>query len=399
MRYLFGDSSGPFPLQYQFLDALERFVSNAAKAVVLDSEIQALQRANREVGAARGAALAQLEAAKDTSLRTLASHVTADTAEPTKEFVQKMSDYAAHLVDEIRESARALSEREVAQMNAEIGRRRAEIRSALEAFLLVMRIPHDQVAVTHRLRDGRNEMAASFYHPEAIETQFQLAASRVGGWQGPRKVGEVAQGIELPVGVKRSWLKRGVQHEMAILDDYVISAFELDEDSAEITLRRRVSDPDSLQFRIRREGEELAAEVHYPGDPEAEGVATTLDATAIGLLERLWKQLRASCDEVLMSRERLLQLSVDGEDVVEKDRVVPLVRAMVKLVAPTVVAIAKHSPNPDELSLKAENGDKTGGRREELYLRKAALWEKIEPLGSEERSLFEPLPIAPGAGS
>jgi hypothetical protein len=306
-----------------------------------------------------------------------------------------MSDHASQLVSDLREASKAESARDLARMNGEIDRRRSEIRTALEAFLLVMRIPSDRVSISHRLREGRNEMFANFFHPQSLETGFQLATARVGAWHSPRKVADFAQGTELPVGVKRSWLKRGVVHDMVNIDDYVISSFDVDDDAAEITLRKKVTDPDTLQFRIKREGDELVAEVHYPGDPEAEGVPTTLDASAIAQLERLWQQLRAGCADVIMSRDKLLHVTLEGEDVVEKDKVVPLVRVMVELVAPTVVAIAKHSPNPDELSLKAENGDTTGGRREELYLRKAALWEKLEPLGTAERSLFEPLPIAP----
>jgi hypothetical protein len=395
MRYVFGDSSGPFPLQYQFLEAFERFVSHAARGVALDAEIRGLQQQLKNTAAAREKALGQLESVHEATLRALATHAGESAGQPAVEYVQKMSAHSAVAVADIRKAAAMAADVDATSAKAEVEKRRLEMRKALEAILLAIRLPSDQVAISMRHRDGKNEMSAAFAHADGIQTAFMLGLSRAPAWQEPRKVGDFAKDMDLPVGVKRSWLKRGVSHEMAHIDDWIISAFDLDDDAADITFRRKVVEPDCLRLQIRRQGDVLSADVHYPNDPEAENVPTEIDGMAIGHLERLWQQLRAGCSEALLAKERLLHALVGGKDVIDEGQFVPLVRAIVKLVTPTVLEIAKHSPNPEELSLKAENGPESGGRREEIYVRKAVLWEKIEPLGPEEKSIFAALPLAP----
>jgi hypothetical protein len=80
--------------------------------------------------------------------------------------------------------------------------------------------------------------------------------------------------------------------------------------------------------------------------------------------------------------------------VLENDLIGPFVTTMIRMMAPVVAEISKRSPNPAELSLKVENDT---GRREEIYVRKADLLAKLEPLSPAERRVFEPFGIFPRA--
>jgi hypothetical protein len=182
-----------------------------------------------------------------------------------------------------------------------------------------------------------------------------------------------------------------VQPEVIHLDDYIVSGFELDEDAAEIRLRRKPDMRDSLVFNIRRQVDLLLAEVHRPGEEESpDAPPTAVEPGDSEQLERLWQLLRRSVSDVLLHKDKLIAVHLDGEDVFDTDKVLPLVQRIVKHLAPTVAEIGKRSPNPAELSLKQES-DK--GRREEIYLRKQDLFDKLAPLSPKARAVFAPLAL------
>jgi hypothetical protein len=243
--------------------------------------------------------------------------------------------------------------------------------------------------VTMTLVDGQNDMSGSFTYEGGIFASFTLGAGEVGDWSAPRHVRELAQQVTLPVGVRRSMFKRTVAPETILLDEYVIGGFELKDDRAEIRLRRRAQDPDSLVFTLRRIEERLRVEVHHPDDAEAEaGLPAALDQTAAIEVERLWQLLRQSCAPVLAKKKRMIHLVLGGHDVFENDLGTAVISHIVSVIAPIVSEVARRSPNAHELSLKVESDN---GRREEIYLRKAQLVSVLASVTPRERSVFDPL--------
>jgi hypothetical protein len=176
-------------------------------------------------------------------------------------------------------------------------------------------------------------------------------------------VGDFAEQVTLPVGVKRSLFKRTVAPETITLDDFVIGGFELEDDRCELRLRKRADGPDSLVFSLRRVDGRLTAEVHHPDDAEAEsGLPAVLDTSSAADVERLWQLLRNACAPVLARKKRMTRLTFAGDDVAENDLGTRVVALVVGAIAPTVSEVARRSPNAHELSLKVENDT---GRREE----------------------------------
>jgi hypothetical protein len=169
----------------------------------------------------------------------------------------------------------------------------------------------------------------------------------------------------------------------------VFGGFELRDDRAEIRLRRRPEQPDSIVFSLQRLEARLTAEVHYPDDAEAEsGLPAVLDGTSAAEVERLWQLLRGACGPVLTRKKRLVRLTLAGEDVFEANLGTQVVGLVVGVIAPVVAEIARRSPNAHELSLKMEND---AGRREEIYLRKAQLISSLASVAPKARRVFDPL--------
>ncbi len=383
MRYLYGDSH-PFQLQYNFLATLETFVSCAARAVQVEREAAILGDKHAAERAARERSLDELEAFHGSIAQAVATCASRATSPETREFAESVAAHASQLLEEGRRAASIANERAEAVEENSADKRRDEARKAIEKLLLTGRLPSLEARVHHQLVDGHNVVNATFANPQHIVTEFTLAPMQAPPWRRERKVSDFVRGLTVQVGMKKSLFKRTMQPEVVQLDEFVIGGFDLSDDAAEIRLRKRADGPDALIFHLRRDGDDLFAEVVREGE---EG-ALPVDAGDRAALEQFWQLLRAGVGEVLTHKERLVKVELDGADLFEADLVSLFVTRIVKLFAPIVAEIAKRSPNPAELSLKHEDD---GGRREEIYVKKKDLLDEISPLDATGQALFAPL--------
>jgi hypothetical protein len=390
MRFLYGDSA-PFPLGYNFLATLEAFMAAATRIVQLEAESKGLARQIDQVAAGRVKGLEALE-----QFHTIVMRAVQDTAQKVQhqhalDYAARVADFALQYVDEHRRGVLAANERESAQLRAENDRRINDQRAQLDAFLKVARLPVTSTNFTMRLqgeRDPRHEIRAVFDNPDGIQTAFTISTAKTPAWLAPRKVSELVPGVELMVGIDKSWLRGTVSPRKLNVDDWIITQFDLADAAFELVLRRRFAEREALHFHVRRTEAGLGGLVQHPGVPGAESIPGTLGANDLLALDKLWKALRLATRDLVDHKEQLLAVSLDGQPVFEGGLVMPFVVRLVAMFAPTVREIAKRSPNEFELTLKMET---EAGRREELYLRKEALVGKLQPLPSEGRSVFAPL--------
>lgn len=394
MRYLYGDSA-PFPHSFNFLSTLEAFMAAAARIVQLESESRQSQVQAAAGAAARVKSLEELETFHEAVMRAIQDSAARSTQPQTAEYARQVVEYAAHLVDDAKRSVQTTNEREHAGILGEVDRRRTEIRAALQTFMIRGPLPVLDAAVSMRF-DGvaHNTLSATITNPEGIVCSFTLATHAVPAWSLPRKVSDFADGVNLMVGIKRGLFRRGGQPELVHVDEYIVSAFDLTESTAEIHLRRRPNERDALVFTMRRDDGGLQAEVALPSEEGPEALPHPVDPGDKVHLSRLWQNLRSAVEDVLDRRERLLSLRLEGEDVFEHDLSIMLVDRLVRFLAPMVGEIARRSPNPKELSLKVENDQ---GRREEIYVKKDDLVATLAGLGERERSVFAPLGLMGGS--
>ena len=390
MRFLYGDSS-PFPLGYNFLSTLEVFMTAATRIVQLESDARDVARQGDELGAGRLKGLEALE-----QFHTVVMRAVQDTAQKVQhvhalEYAQKVAGFASSYVDEHKRATLAANEREAAQARSENDRRMQEQRQQLETFLKAAKLPVLATKISMQLyvegKDARSQMSAVFQNPDGIATAFTLDTTRAARWSQPAKLGELVQGVELSVGVEKSWLKGTVTPKQVNVDDWTITQFELDDASFGLTIRRRLTEKETLHFELRRGEGGTTGTVDHPSASSAElnGQMATSD---VAQLERVWLALSTAAREVVDSKEQLLTVSLDGAPVFEGGLVIPFVVRLVSMFAPTVQEIAKRSPNEFELSLKQE--DDRGGRVE-VYLRKEQLVSRLVPLSSIGREIFAPL--------
>lgn len=390
MRYLYGDSA-PFPHSYNFLSTLESFVGAGARIVKLDAESRSLEITTAQQAAARVASLDDLENFHGTTMRVIADSAGRNAQPGTVDYARQVMDTAANIVEQAKRNVQATNDRDQAMVRAEVERRRLEIRSALEGFLTQGHLPALGVKVSAQLVDMQYTMNAVFTNPDGIISSFRLGAARVAQWAQPRKVSEFSDGMNLMVGLKKSMFSKKVQTEPMQLDEFIVSGFELSDSSAQITLRRKLQERDSLVFDVKKE-EEVVAEVTHPLEEGEAALPSAVDAGDRLHLTRLWQAIGSSLEQVLLQKDRLTKLTLNGEDVFENDLAIQFVAQLVAYLAPTVNEIAKRSPNASELSLKKEDDQ---GRREELYVKREDLVKSLAPLGEKERAIFAPFGFGP----
>lgn len=391
MRFLYGDSS-PFPLGYNFLTTLEAFMGAATRIVQLDVEAGQLAKQRDEIAANRVKGLEALE-----QFHTVVMRAVQDTAQKVQhqhalEYAQRVAEFAQQYVEDHKRGVHASNDRESVSLRQDNDRRNTEMRSNLEGFLKVARFPVLKTQLSVRLqidgKDTRHTATASFDHPDGIQTSFKLGPHRAPAWVNPRKVSEIVQGVDLMVGVDKSWLKGTVTPKQLNVDDWTIMQFDIADDIFDLVLRRRLTEKETLHFQVRRLENGLVGKVEHPGAAGAETLPGEMTRDDLQQMERLWVALRTASRDILEQKEVLLGVLLDGQPVFESGLAVPFVVRLVAMFAPTVREIAKRSPNEFELTLKMEAD---GGRREELYLRKEQLVSTLQPLPSKGREVFAPL--------
>jgi hypothetical protein len=391
MRYLYGDST-PFPLGYNFLTTLEAFMTASTRIVQLDVEGTILAKQRDEVAQNRVKGLEALEQFHNVVMRAVKDTAQKVQHQHALEYARAVAEYATHYIDEHRRNTLASNERESLQLRNEGDRRATEMRAHLEAFLKAARFPVLKTKLALRLnidgKDARHSGTAAFEHPDGIATAFTIAPHRTTTWAVPRKVTDFVQGVDLHVGVEKSWLRGTVTAKQLNVDDWTVMQVEMSDESFELTLRRKPSEKEMLIFHIRRSDGSVIGTLEHPGAPGAEALPGNLSAADVAQIERIWAAMETATRDVVDQKEQLINVSLDAQPVFENGLALPFIVRLVSMFGPTVREIAKRSPNEFELTLKAEA---EGGRREELYLRKEALVSTLQPLPARGREVFAPL--------
>jgi hypothetical protein len=86
----------------------------------------------------------------------------------------------------------------------------------------------------------------------------------------------------------------------------------------------------------------------------------------------------------------------DGKPMREMDEPQQMAQRLINVLAPVVQEIARRSGAPGELVLRRDLGE---GRREEIYITKAELNEKVLTLPTTLRPVFDPFELSEGPRS
>lgn len=391
MRYLYANSE-PFPLDYDFLDTLRRFLAAAARVVALDGELTALERdvesRNRdavEVLEAFSRYVDTIERASSAALQHLGH------APAVRDYAGKLIAHTRRSADQAKVEVQARTERHNRGDFDAIDALRKAIRDAVFEFLLTARLDLAIASARFRLVDKEYRIEVTCHLADDIDVVYGVPADRVPDWLSPRKVSSFAGEVEIQIGMKKKFLRKDLTREIVRITDHTVMGAVVREERAEMQLSRKADlSRDSLALCVWRDQEGTHAEIRRPsreGDEPFPAVTDDLDK-----LDELWSAMRAAAEETLAQKKEVRAVRIDGDDAFQGHRVLDLIDRLVVRFAPIVAQIAARSPSPDELSLKTEDAD---GRREEIYLRKGDMAETLSVLDGPDLDRFARLEVFP----
>jgi hypothetical protein len=371
--YRFGDGTA-FPLEENFIDTLTQAVEACTHAFTPLAEIDA--RRDKALAAERESQreverLLDLEAVVESSLGPFATGA-AGLAQAT---ALKIVAATKQSVSAVRSQVEGRTRTMLAE--AEPRNVADRVQSALAAFFERAELPGTQWVLAW---DARNNSARA----EASASCGRLAATFgldiAGLWQQPIRNDQFAADVVVHLVRKRTFGKA----KPTPLDLSKMLMVALDHNSREVVLSIRES-PKSLagfRFVIGEEGVTFS-NIGPGGDVEPE--ILVVGDEDLPNLRRLAEGAVAQL-AALRARRTVRELRFAGELVssLPEPKVVPL--ELLGQLAPLCRALRDRSPIAGELVLKRDIGD---GRREELFVPRAALAARFAALPSDYRRPFE----------
>lgn len=391
VRYLLGDSA-EFREQYDFLATLKGFIACAGRVSQLHHDIQELTVDLSDQLAKLSTVSDQVAEFCDTLVALIKSKAREKThPEPIGSIANQQVQALSSALANARTNMTSEAQKAKTNISKEIEKCRHDITTSISGFLSTESLPVISSSFSMQTKDVTTMLMANFEFRGGITASFELDPNRAGDFSSPPKVGSVTSDMSIEIGKKRKFLSKDLTAVQALLDTYYITTIELSEGMCHVKLRRKLeSTEDSIVIDMRRKGSKFAARIT---SLEGESQQTSdVEPTDFDTLNTFWSALSKGVTPVLSQKLRLRKLRLDGNDVFKNDLIIDFIERLIDQFAPIVTTIARHSPNPEELSLKIERGD---GRREEIYVRKKELAKHVLTLPDEYLERFAILDIFP----
>jgi hypothetical protein len=389
--FLYGDST-PSPLKIDFIAFLRDAIDFSVEALLCDSRLadaaqgvaRLAESTEREIEGAEAFATEVSLALDRISIgdvgSSLAARCKTHVREAAAEFVRSEGDATRAAV--VTEKARAAQ--------AESGER-ASVTKAFEKLVLRHTLPEATFA-THLRGRGATHYDAHLRGKTAYGLEWAVALEIPSSHLLAHilRIDRVIERLEIDAPEEAGWIHKETKLRPQRFDRLYLAALRLDETGATIELRAAPDgtgsgfdvslghDPPTARLVRIREGK-AAADAPY--DAAGENITK---------LRSLHDKLAAMTSELAAHKKKLLSASFDFTPVQEIERPRILAERLIANIAPTVQQISKRSLSPGELVLRRLLSD---NRREELFLSRAEIDQKLEPLSTPLRRAFEPLKL------
>jgi hypothetical protein len=391
MIYLHGDST-PSPYPTNHIELLRRILDFSVSALQADLRLidGRDHRASRERRSE--AELEALDTLSESVLQALRASSPASST-PAARFSQALTRAVLELTRAERETTRAGVSGDMAVLDSDAAREREGCVRALETLILKVD-PPDAARTITITSDGTRGTGRLFlktpYGLElAVELELPAAHPLAAHDLRVERLGVEALEVHAPEsgGVFRKQTrltphKLGKHHVVELTispDDTRLQLRELHEKHApgfDVVITHATRKVEVT--RISKEGDLLLSD---SGEGET---MRFLD---------LDEKLRAAAEELGNSRRALLEATLDGKPLGGQDRPALLVHRLVESIAPAVREISRRSLATTELVLKRAMAD---NRREEIFVSKAELRQKLAVLPEAQQTLFSSLDIWEG---
>ena len=382
--YRFGDGT-PFPLRENFIDTIVAAVDGCVSLYRVEHEVEERILRQRESEKASVEELRRLEALKSLLETAVAPLLAPRAGGPTRP-----SEHAAarifHTAEEIIHQGKA----EIAKQRERITQEekptvlRERVRAALGEIFRSHALPRTEWRVRWQAATSSEGVASVDIGAQAtrdLDLSFLTTIPSDSPWAHPVTVSDwIAGPIETMVQIEIG-KRRAVR-----LDTYALTEVNIAPGRESIILResgKRASA--GLHIVLPRTASESPLVV--PLDKrDRSGQPFVLDEAGNDAIRRLWSAIDERLPELIALRGALAGARLRGQELEEIDHPSEIAEAILMSLAPLVREMRMRSRVPGELILKR---DLAGDRREEMFVPRKVLWDKVGGLPARHRQVFE----------
>jgi hypothetical protein len=386
MSYLYGDST-PSTLKINFIDFVRDAIECAVQVLVADRHIREGGQTGSELKKASEAEIARLEALGAVVAKAIDGASLGEATSATARCAEALVRSSADLVHVEIERVRANLRSELGRLDAQAGREREKCVQALGALLL----KHDLPEWTVELR--LDQMGGTRYQarlhakaPFGLDAVIELEIPPNHLMAHVLHVNKIVPKLEVQAPETGGWLRKEVKLRTQHLEKEFVTELRVSQEESAIKLRTNADGSGAgcdLTMRPPRVLLVRAGE----NDPTPFELAEADAARVIDLQQKLGE----ACLDLLTSRKEVSEAKLDGTPLAEHGDPKLLAERLIETITPTLQEIAKRSLSPTELVLKRQLDS---GRREEIFISRDELKQKLAPLDDQQKVLFVPLGLA-----
>ncbi|MDB4968067.1 MAG: hypothetical protein JWN44_3756 [Myxococcales bacterium] len=387
MAYLYGDST-PADLGVDYIEFLRDALDFSVQVLAADERMRQGSARATEVVKLSDGEVARLEALGAAQAHAIENFDIGSGESATAQCAQALLRGAAETLRGSIERVRSAAAGDVGKLEEEARRDRERCVDALSAFLK----RHDLPGMTAELRlqqlNGANYATRLYVKAlDSLAAVIELDVPQGHLFAGVARVDKLIERLEVHAPESGGWLRKEVKLRPQRLDKEFITALVSNANESLIHLRT-AADGTGVGFDlvVRNGARVKLSRIGEAGDAPP----FDLDETDSAKVREFRDKLLAATADLRQARKSIVEAMLGDKPLREQRDPKMIVERLVAVMAPVVREIAKRSLGATELVLKRQTGD---GRREEIFVSRKDLQQKLRPLGPAGRALFKPLDL------
>jgi hypothetical protein len=151
--------------------------------------------------------------------------------EHTEELSSEISTFSSAALSQVKRKIESELKENIEEYNISISSERLKMVKSVESFLLTSPLPILDNVTYLTLRDGAYSLRTRYRCERDIEYEFMLDAKVYRQFRKELRVESLQNGLKVPVGLGKAWLKKDPSPEFQGIDDFVLESAEATEGS------------------------------------------------------------------------------------------------------------------------------------------------------------------------
>ena len=396
--FLYGDST-PSPVRTDFIAFLRAVVDFGVTVLACDARIADAVAGVQRAADAIEKEIAEAEAFGTEVVRTLELAPIRDADSLAARCAARIRQGALDLIRGEAEAARTAVAGEQSRAVTRTVTEREACSKAFGALLLGNELPDEDLIVHVRSKGGAPYEAELVGRaPYGLEWTVAVDIPGSSLLASILRVDRLVERLEVDAPEESGWIRKETKIRPQRLDRLYVMDFVIDAAESAVKLR---AEPDGTGDGFDVSWRAEPARIHLVRVAAASTVADApyeVTGQDVAKLRALHASLAAMATALVSHKKSVTDARLDGTPIDKLEAPRMLVDRIVEYIAPTVQEMGRRSLTPGELVLKRVVD---GSHRDELFVTRAELLDKIDPLPAPARRAFDALRLRerPGPSS